>query len=52
MTDPLHLHHETEKVLSLVAQEANRYLSQVDHAPVRAHDSDDIAMSLSEGPLP
>jgi glutamate/tyrosine decarboxylase-like PLP-dependent enzyme len=52
VTDPLHLHHETEKVLSMVAQEANRYLSQVDHAPVRAHDSDDIAMSFSEGPLP
>jgi glutamate/tyrosine decarboxylase-like PLP-dependent enzyme len=52
VTDPLHLHHETEKVLSLVAQEANRYLMQIDHAPVRTRDSDDVAMSFSEGSLP
>jgi glutamate/tyrosine decarboxylase-like PLP-dependent enzyme len=52
VTDPLHLHHETEKVLSLVAQEANRYLMQLDHAPVRTHDSDAVAMSFSEGSLP
>jgi glutamate/tyrosine decarboxylase-like PLP-dependent enzyme len=52
VTDPLHLHHETEKVLSLVAQEANRYLMQLDHAPVRTRDSDDVAMSFSEGSLP
>jgi glutamate/tyrosine decarboxylase-like PLP-dependent enzyme len=51
MTDPLHRDQETEAALRLVADEASRYLAELDDSPVRLHEAD-VAADRFDGALP
>ena len=51
MADPFHDRREIEGILDLVHQRAERYLAELDQAPVRTGDADAVAARF-DAPLP